>query len=367
MLLNHTRLKAIEEKPEWKDAIEYYHNFLIKYDQTYERAYQALIEAPPQPMEILAHQASGPDGLTCTAFGQLWTDNLLENSKSYDFLQNSAMLEHMKFMYYPAVVIAAGPSLKKNVHLLKEHNDVVRCSCLHCFAYLMDQGVKVNYWLAIDAQPEMATVIYDGGKKPRAEYQEMMKDQVLICNTCINPKVLSEWKGKVLFFNTMANVPEYQKAAEEKCKDLVTFNQGGSVTGACLYMARAILGCGPIAFVGLDLAYSKAGMYYPWNDEMTHQSKIPNATAMTDIYGDRVITDGSWLSFKSWIEFTACGGSIGAKHNFYNCTEGGILGAHPQGNLRKLMPMDLKQFLDMVDATRHMPEVLKSNFRWLYF
>jgi hypothetical protein len=119
-------------------------------------------------------------------------------------------------------------------------------------------------------------------------------------------------------------------------------------------MARAILGGCPIAFVGADFAFGRDKKFHPFDSP--YDKQYDGLIPCTNVFGDRVYTWQSYFNFKSWFEFIAMGGQGNNYAKFFNCTEGGILGAYPQGNIKQIEQLPLELFVKMYDLHRNLPE-----------
>ena len=60
-----------------------------------------------------------------------------------------------------------------------------------------------------------------------------------------------------------------------------------------------------------------------------------------DVFGNSVYTWKSYHNFKGWFEFV----SLSVPGIYYNCSEGGTLGAYLEGNIRNIHQLPLKEFL----------------------
>lgn len=306
--------------------------------------YQRVIDAPPQTPGQLYGRACSNDGITVDSWEPIWKKHIIANKELFDFEKNSAMLDHGKFAYKPGIIIGSGPSLKKNIGVLREkqNENVAVIACLHSFAFLEDNGIRVDYYLNLDAGditiPEMA----QGGKQSPEYYWDLTKDRTLVTAITGHPDLIKKWKGRILFFNTL--IPDQQK--HDDFRKITNFNLyynvGGCTLGACMYHARAILGCQPIVFMGADFSFSHQKKFHAWDSPYDQQ--FAGLIPVVDIFGNRAWTWNSYFNFNLWFQFQACGGKALNPGLFINCTEGGILGAWPEGNIRQITQMRLDEF-----------------------
>jgi hypothetical protein len=259
------------------------------------------------------------------------------------------------------IIAGSGPSLKKNAHLLKDRPAEVKLvSCLHNFGYFTDLGVKVDYWMNLDAGEITVPEMGQGGKESPEYYWDKSKDEVLVTVPQCFPPLLDKWKGKKQFFTTIIPDARVMEEYVSTCDGYkVFYNVGGNALGACLYHARAILGGNPIVFVGADFAFGYNKKFHPFDSP--YDAQYSGLMPCPDIYGNRVYTWQSYYNFKCWFEFIAMGGSGNNPGMFINCTEGGILGSYPEGNIMQIQQMPLSVFMAMCSMHKHLDEIVEGN------
>lgn len=322
--------------------------------------YQQYITGPPVPKAQLFGRACSNDTVTVQSWAETWIKYAHENSKMFKPGDNLATKDKHKYALRPGIIAGSGPSLKKNVHLLKERPDIVPLvSCLHNFAFFEDQGVKADYYLNLDSGDVTIPEMSQGGKKDEKYYWDKTKDRTLVTAIHTNPKLIERWQGEVRFFGTIiphgATMQRYMEAYPHK----LYYNVGGNTLGACLYHARAILGCSAIVFVGADFAFGYDKKFHPFDSpyDQQYSGLIP----ATDVFGNRVHTWQSYYNFKSWMEFIAMGGEGNAFGHFINATEGGILGSYPEGNIMQIQQMPLKAAINWMNLHKSLDEVIEKQ------
>lgn len=338
--------------------------------ERYTPVLQSYIPSPPvqRGKDELYDRACSNDSTTIGAWAQMWLDHIEQNSKKYDFKQQDAMKAFGKFATRPAICAGSGPSLRKNAHLLADKKyigDVPIVSCLHNFGYFTDLGVDVQYYVNLDAGDITIGEMSQGGGQKEQYYWDRTKGKTLIAVVHSNPRLLEKWQGDILFFNAVVNDPEYAKKMESLIDLRTIFNVGGNTLGAAMYFARAILGCPTIALVGADMCFSRDKKFHPFDSPYDNQ--FAGVIPWTNIYGDRVWTWRSYLNFKFWFDFIACGGRGNNPIALYNCTEGGILGAYPEGNIQQINQRTLEEFLRMVNLYNKLPEAMQDHKYALLF
>jgi hypothetical protein len=309
--------------------------------------YQPYIPSPPRPAHELYNTACSNDGITIHSWRDKWLSNIRKNKEICgDFGKNSIGELFGKFKYQPAICVGSGPSLKGNVKELKNKGDIVVVSCLHNFHFMEDNGIDVNYYVSLDAGEVTLEEISEGGTRTHEEYLELTKDKTLLCFIGTHPKLIEAWQGKILYFN--APIPD--QGLVDEIEDIEVFNtyvsNGGNVLGACVYIAKAILGCNPITFMGADFSFSAYGnekedcnRFHGWSSK--YDKNMGHCLSLPDIYGNLCRTWQSYFNFKSWFEWLA----VQIPGIYINCSEGGALGAFREGNMMQIVQMELKTFL----------------------
>lgn len=315
--------------------------------------YQNYIENPPIAPAQLFGNACSSDAVTVNTWRQIWIDNVKANHKRFgSFKENSVGKVFGSKKYQPAIIAGSGPSLFHNGKSLNERGDIPLISCLHNFQFFEDNGVKVDYYVTLDAGEVVLEEVYEGGKKKPDEYWELTKDKTLVAFIGTHPSLFDKWKGKVLFYNAPVPDAAYMAEIEQLEKFNSYISNGGNVLGACLYFAKAILGCNPIAFVGADFAFSYKKKFHAWDSK--YDAKLGYVIKAIDVFGNKVLTWQSYFNFKNWFDYIA----LTVPGIYINCTEGGTFGAYPEGNIMAVRQQPLADFMEMYT----MPEKVRVSF-----
>lgn len=330
--------------------------------------FQNYIAAPPGRKESLKATYSQNDELTVNSWFDEWRANKIENIKLFpDFADHTAMEAHGEFAYKPIVISGAGPSLKKNGHLLGDRGGIGLVACLHTFAFYHDLGVKVDYFLNLDAGDITIPEMSQGGKEAEEHYWEATKDYTLVTALHCNPRLHKRWKGRILWFDTA--LPGMNESINDKrLEDFrLVFETGGNTLGACHYMAKAILGGSPLIFVGADFSFSHDRKFHPFDSP--YDKKFSGVVPAMDVFGYKVATWPSYFGFKAWFEHVAMGGIQGNTPGTYiNATEGGILGAYPDGNMMQIQQRRLADVLGEYNLHKKLPMALADKSRlWMLY
>ena len=229
--------------------------------------YQPYIDASPVPVGNLYQQACSNDQVTINSWRDTWLSQTRANHAVHGPFKNKSLGKLFnKHRHSPVFLVGSGPSLKKNAHLLKGDHGIPIVSCLHNFHYLEDLGVNVDYYVSLDAGPLTIEEVSEGGSA-EVDYWAKTKGKKLLCYIGSHPNLLAKWQGEIYFFN--CPVPDLGLEAEidkiERFKVLVS--SGGNVLGACLYIAKAFLGCHTTIFLGADFSFSYEEKFHAWDSK----------------------------------------------------------------------------------------------------
>ncbi|MTI59270.1 MAG: motility associated factor glycosyltransferase family protein [Firmicutes bacterium] len=253
--------------------------------------------------------------------GKVWEENLLNNL--YLMLEKPGVKE-LKDLYrdQPAIVVAAGPSLDKNMHLLKE----VRGKAL---VIAVDAVLKTL--LKNDIIPDIVTVI-DGYiytlKYFKGIDYEKLKSTILVTIPQFYNHILEKWPGPVIFSPGYGVSEDIIYWIEKQRGFLGRLATGGSVAHLAFVLAH-LLAADPIVFVGQDLAFSDNNTHVSGSD---HSFSLKDELKKTrrkhlkveDIYGNKVWTRSDFHFYLQWFNRTIRNiKDSGCRTEFIDATEGG--------------------------------------------
>jgi len=314
-------------------------------------SYQNLIDGPPARPEAMYSQACSNDKITINSWRPTWLANVKANHAKFGPFKDKGIGKLFgKHQNSPCILVGSGPSLKGNAHVLKENKGIPVVSCLHNFHFLEDLGVGADYYVTLDAGEVTIEEVSEGGSKTPEEYWAITKGRKLLAYIGTSPKLLEKWQGEIFFFNCPVPDDEYEKAVKEIEMFSTVISNGGNVLGACLYIAKGILGCNPIAFMGADFSFGYTHKFHAWDSK--YDKSLGNCVNLTDVFGNRVLTWQSYANFKAWFDYVVSN----VPGLWINCSEGGCLGSYPHGNIAQLKYMDLADFLGMYQMHEHLRE-----------
>lgn len=314
------------------------------------------IPVAPHTPEQMHEMACASDTVTINHWREKWLANARANKAKYGSFKDHGVGQLFGVnKHRPCIIMGSGPSLKNSLndeidphtgrpkYSLKDTRGIMVMSCLHNYHFCVDNNIKVDYFVSLDAGDVTIEEISEGGKLSHDEYVESTRDKTLLCYVGSSPKLLESWKGRVLFFSVPTN-DELLMQEMFKIEEFHTMlSTGGNVLGATMYLAKAIMGSNPIIFTGADFCFSYTRKFHAWDSK--YDANIGEAMRCVDIWGNSVLTWQSYYNFKLWFDKT-CQIVPGI---WINCTEGGLLGSYPEGNIAPIKQMALHDCILMYD------------------
>ncbi len=253
-------------------------------------------------------------GNTLTAYGKTFVENRFRQLSGIghdyflDTLQNA-------FAGVPAILVAGGPSLNKNIHLLSQaQGKAVVISVDTVIPPLMNHNVTPDFVGSIDMQPTTYEKF--------ADHANALSEVSLICVPWVTykvPKYLDV--ARVFWFFAQNNMEQWLNS----CLGGKVTLPGAGTVAQLNFFAAVLLGCSPIIFVGQDFAFSDDQDHVE-NIVLSHRERVQKLLHdkkelhhVPGTLGGTVATDRSYLSMKETFETT-----IRSNPNVYiNATEGG--------------------------------------------
>ncbi len=313
------------------------------YDKICPSDYHALLKTVKD--RIYIHQVH-TNTLKC--YSKEWQKNFTLN---LFYAHDDVPLQCLKQFYnVPVVVASGGPSLTKQIPLLKK----VRNHIL-----LISSGSTINSLLQYDLEPDFVVTI-DGGINNYRHFEAIeLKQASIIYSLSNHEKIREKFKRRSFVFipSLDERLTQYaQKLVNKKIDDVLG---GASVAVFALHIAYMISN-GPIALIGQDLAYT---------DNKTHAENNRNFMEINEAYikerrmfhikgyyGDQVLTDYAFLTMKH--NFEKLLQTFSHPERIYNCTEGGAkLDGYQQLSFRefcnKYVDINTKVPMFAIDAYPH--------------
>lgn len=249
------------------------------------------------------------------SFGNLIEDTVLGLNNTLiniEHLMQSTPIERLAQYYEgkPAVIVSAGPSLEKNMHLLKEvQGKALILACDASVKALLDIGVKPDAMLSL----ERIQATYDYFYKDK-QYPE---DIVLIGAQLLWPNIFDEYKGKKLVIQKPEEFSQWINSYTENSM----FDLGMSVATLSYAVARN-LNCNPIILIGQDLAYTDGKRHSKETEYQQDEDASPAQIMIEGIDGEMLPSLEVFRLFRDWFERVVL---MYPETELIDATEGGAL------------------------------------------
>ena len=204
-----------------------------------------------------------------------------------------------KFEGYPAIIVSAGPSLDKNIHLLKEAQDkALILTCDASWRACNKNGVRPDAIASIERVLLTYQYYYENIEFP--------EDLVLIGPTLLHPEMVGGFKGKEILSTKIDGGLDGWWA--DFFENVSYVDQGMTCAGTAFSYAR-IAGCNPIILIGQDLAFTGDRIHSNLaHTEFEGENKKETLRTgkdiliVEDIYGNPVSTYEIYNMFRDWFE-----------------------------------------------------------------
>ena len=243
------------------------------------------------------------------------------------------LLSKRKGISDTAIIVSTGPSLTKQLPLLKKYASKATIFCADSsYPILAKHGIKPDYVCMLE-RTELTAEFFNH------DFGEFDKDIVFICAGVVHPKAIEYLKGrnrKYLIIPRYLYFPIYIKL---KYFDFL-YNTPSVAHMACYLSLH--LNHKNIIFIGQDLAYAENGNSHPddYQNSANYESQMYEHI-LTEAYGGKkeIKTHEVWIFFKQILE------AMIIKYHIttYNCTEGG---ARIEGTIEKPFLWACENLLD---------------------
>ncbi len=258
-----------------------------------------------------------------------------------------------KFKDFPALIVATGPSLNKNIHLINKFKNK---------AVIFGADASVNTFMKYingngEPEPIIPDMVTSLERSPTThrhfaqipkENWEPLKDTFLCACPVVRPDVYENWHGKYCMM--YRDFSHFHWLGVDKG----TLNTGKSVTNLAWKIAE-YMGCNPIILAGQDLAFARDGQTHVKG--ATHASEglkksplIQQKAQIMGYDGKPIDSLDTWVGMKKRFEY-----DIARNPSIYciNATEGGAL-------IEGTYQMPLQEVLDLLTETREVKKELDA-------
>jgi hypothetical protein len=267
---------------------------------------------------------------TVDTFGHRYATHVIANLPTIAAAPSSARL-HGAFAGKPALLVAAGPSLGKNIEGIRRwKGKAVIVAVSHALGALERAGIVPDLVIALDPGDLLR---HFGGPSVGAA-------EALVVSTSCDPRLFDLPARRFITFSGNFGIDSW---AYDGLEEPVRVPCGGSVATSAVSLLRQ-WGCNPIVLTGQDLSFPDGQYYAPGSldgdarfevsaDGQTGRILTPGGSVLPGAaerqlvrrvpgyHGGEVVTDHGFAMAREW--FIATAREHAGELTMLNCTEGG--------------------------------------------
>lgn len=261
------------------------------YDRVYEvetKRLECEIEKRKMEEMIMANTAYVWDSITGINNMYIIKDAVGQNVVA-DMIKKKDMMEGR-----PAIIVSAGPSLDKNVYLLKKMKNKALIIATDAALLVMDShGIQPDVIVSIDAT-----------KNPKLFDVQVADNVPIVCSENLNYKVFEHTTGRRFYIASSIGYLMKMMGAEGER----VIGTGGCVAN-CAFSLAIGMGAKQIVFIGQDLAFDGGRVHAGNIDNVVIDKKVINmevdGIARFYVEGnleEKVVTNAPFTSYRNWFE-----------------------------------------------------------------
>ncbi|HCL57555.1 MAG TPA: hypothetical protein DHW82_11180 [Spirochaetia bacterium] len=294
---------------------------------------------------------------TLNRFEKLWFKNMILNMSQYIRFKGANSFFDA-FHGKPVFLIGAGPSLSKQIPLLKKiQNQYIFIAVNTSLPFLIQNDIIPDFVLAVDPQDKIYRYFIPVIRNKLPKYP------ILIAEPTLSPKIIKNYPGKTIF----CNVGFLKNWVEQFAPDKGELEMGGSVITAAFTFAIKT-GANPIIFLGTDMSYSENTLhfrgaelekewlysqnkFFPQDRKQYFFMKKIELIPHQGFYEKEVYTDVRFITYINWLENQF---QKTTHSKIINSTEGGIRFQH-------IVNQPLEKTLDEIKSSVTLKENIDKN------
>lgn len=225
----------------------------------------------------------------------------------------------------PCIVVAAGPSLEKNVNELKNAKGKACIFAVDAAAvFLVQNGVIPDFICTVDAN-----------KKLDIFSDDRLNELPIFLSTSSNYQLLEQLEAfDPIYFSSISSF--YVELFEQRGHQLWGTDGGGSVATMSFWIASQ-LGFRTIVLIGQDLAFTNMNSHAGTGKVKTNEVDGYEIFEVDGYYGDKVLSRGDFKSYIDWYSLVIP--ELSKDHIIINATEGGA-------KLKDAIQMSLREVIE---------------------
>ncbi|MCG4110238.1 motility associated factor glycosyltransferase family protein, partial [Campylobacter jejuni] len=245
------------------------------------------------------------------------------------------LLSKRKGISDTAIIVSTGPSLTKQLPLLKKYASKATIFCADSsYPILAKHNIKPDYVLSLERIP-LTSEFFNN------DFGEFDKDIVFVCAGVVHPKTIEYLKNKTFIITQKILAFPYYINLKNFCYAAIGFS-----VAHMAYEFATHLNYKNIIFIGQDLAYAKDGFSHTkdYSNLDKHEGHFQRDKGKFQClaYGGNGKAESSevWTMFRFFLQDTISRNIISTT---YNCTEGG---ARIEGTIEKPFLWACENLLD---------------------
>ncbi|EAJ7307167.1 motility associated factor glycosyltransferase family protein [Campylobacter coli] len=245
------------------------------------------------------------------------------------------LLSKRKNLSDTAIIVSTGPSLTKQLPLLKKYANKATIFCADSsYPILAKHGIKPDYVLSLERIP-LTSEFFNN------DFGEFDKDIVFVCAGVVHPKTIEYLKNKTFIITQKVLAFPYYINLKNFCYAAVGFSVAHMAYEFATHLSHK-----NIIFIGQDLAYAKDGFshtkdYKNLDKHEGHFQRDKGKFQCLAYGGDgKAESSEVWTMFRFFLQDTISRNIISTT---YNCTEGG---ARIEGTIEKPFLWACENLLD---------------------
>ncbi|WP_072234956.1 motility associated factor glycosyltransferase family protein [Campylobacter coli] len=234
------------------------------------------------------------------------------------------LLSKRKGVSDTAIIVSTGPSLTKQLPLLKKYANKATIFCADSsYPILAKHGIKPDYVLSLERIP-LTSEFFNN------DFGEFDKDIVFVCAGVVHPKTIEYLKNKTFIITQKILAFPYYINLKNFCYAAVGFSVAHMAYEFATHLSHK-----NIIFIGQDLAYAEDGFSHTkdYSNLDKHEGHFQRDKGKFQClaYGGDGKAESSevWTMFRFFLQDTISRNIISTT---YNCTEGG---ARIEGTIEK--------------------------------
>ncbi|GAB4186235.1 MAG: motility associated factor glycosyltransferase family protein [Simkaniaceae bacterium] len=277
----------------------------------FQKIYYVHLPYYPDPFPLQERIKATLSGIFLSAsdyknFGVDILENIYQNFLGSEKIGNLAYLSNA-FANVPAIICGSGPSLDKNMHLLKKKSQkALIFAGGSAIDVLSKADIPMHFTAGVDPDPDIDRFKMSTSFEAPFFFFHRLKHSVFLLQ-----------HGLKILAGSPGGYPIEDWLYRSHDRNLPFLDGGWDVSNFCTSVA-CHLGCNPIILVGMDHCGTKEKMYAK---NTLQDSRKEDFIPCQDIFGNPVFSKNDWLMSVSWFK------EFAEKHPDLQCinaTEGGL-------------------------------------------